>query len=554
MRHLFLAVPLLPALALAQQTRQYTETTPEGVFTRTETRGAPAVTPLANPNPSPAGLRWTYPNIPGTPWISESVSVGARGTFAWLGQNLNGRRLSLLGTTDDQPTPAPIYEDPISGTPTIRVAAADNGSGCAVALNLGAGTGELRYYVASSPLPVWTTTIATNPNGSAFLPRISANGRVVAVGFNDAAGVATVQVFDALSPLPTTPIATRTVSSSGLRNFDISGDGLTLLIASNVRDHVVDVTTGVEAFSTSTVSVDAHSIDGDGDTFGRGGFDVGAWRRINGTWTQVLPTFRDNTLGFGVYTACDISADGSTFVVAGTDANNQYLPFRVYCWSIANTGATLLWTFSSLGTGSFQDTPQAVSVSDDGRWIAVASWGDAGNTHPEVMLFDRNAGNVPVDSIDTPGSAFDADLSGDGQFTIAGTKSVHANTFGNGGAGYSFDRGGQGLVLRGTASLTRTITLEARGNQGDAVALLIGTSLGAPITVPGFAGSLVVSLATPYIGPVTIGGVPPSGALSLPIVVANDPTLLGASLFAQTIRVGTAGAEIDNHVAIRFTP
>ena len=88
-----LASSLLASAAAAQEARARYEVTPEGVFVRRDLSGS-AVTPLANPNPSPRGLRWTYQNPTGVPWITQSVSVGLNGTLAWLGQNLNGQRLS----------------------------------------------------------------------------------------------------------------------------------------------------------------------------------------------------------------------------------------------------------------------------------------------------------------------------------------------------------------------------------------------------------------------------------------------------------------------------
>jgi hypothetical protein len=331
-----LILPLLATSIVAQQIRHFTETTPEGIFLRSETSAQPL--PLANPNPTPSGLRWTYPNPSGIPWITQSVSVGNGGSWAWLGQNLNGRRVSLLASTEENSPPVPIYEVLTPTATGLQVAAARSGAGCAVAHRNSNGLPELQYFLGTNPNPLWTApvTIGQGP----FLVRSSANGRIVAAGYNDPAGVATVQVHDAFSATPATPIAIRQVTSSGLRNFDLSGDGLKVLIASNVRDHLLDVLTGVELHSVSTVSVDAHSVNFDGTTFGRGGFDVGAWRNVNGVWTQLL-NFRDGTLGFGIYTACDVSPDGSTFVVAATDANNSYLPFRVYCWTLSNTGAAL---------------------------------------------------------------------------------------------------------------------------------------------------------------------------------------------------------------------
>ena len=71
-------VALLDAAAPAQEARSRYTVTPQGVFPVRELAHG-TFTPLVNPNPSPRALRWTYPNAPGTPWISECVSAGANG-------------------------------------------------------------------------------------------------------------------------------------------------------------------------------------------------------------------------------------------------------------------------------------------------------------------------------------------------------------------------------------------------------------------------------------------------------------------------------------------
>ena len=213
----------------------------------------------------------------------------------------------------------------------------------------------------------------------------------MAVGYSDVNGNAAVDVYDETLTLLTTLVGT----GSALRRHDIPADGSTILIASGVADFVYDVASGTQLHRDfSTISITAHSIDGDGDTWGRSGFDVGAWKDNAGTYTRILDS-DDPALQFEVYDACDVSADGSTFVVTGYDTFAS-AHFRVYCWSLSQTGATLLWTYINVGTGNLQDSGQEVSLSDDGRWIAAGSWGVEFNGHPEVLVFDRDAGNIPV--------------------------------------------------------------------------------------------------------------------------------------------------------------
>lgn len=545
---------VLPAQLAPQEQRTTLVVRPEGIFPQLET-GTATSSPLANPNPSPTGVRWTYPNPAGMPWISERVSVGNHGTLAWLGQNLNFQRVSLLAPSDDGAPPYVIWEDLLAGSMRLEARAADKANVCAVArITNAAGPHELRYYTSRSSTPLWVANIQGDPAGSGLETAISDDGRIVVAQYTNAAGLAEIAVFDALSGTPTVPVRLLTApaaANNGPRHLDLSGDGRVALMATHVADYQWDTGTGAQLGTASTVSVDAHSINGNGDTWGRGGFDVGAWKRNSGGgYTRVL-TFRDGTLGFGIYTACDVSADGSTFTAVATDANN-YLEFRVYCWQLSATGANLLWTYSRTGTGTLQDTPSAASVSDDGKWIAAGSWGTADNAHAEALLFDRDAGNVPAGSLDTPGSVFDLDLSGDGQFLVVGTKSVHANYFGNGGEGYSFDRGGQGHWLKGTPSIGRSIALETGGLPGQVVVEILGTGLGVPISLPGFGGQLLVDIGLPNVVFIS-GSVPGSGVHALPLTVPGTPSMINQTLFSQSLRIG-GNNEFDNVVRLWITP
>jgi hypothetical protein len=550
---ILLAILGISAALPAQARRTWAEVTPEGVFVREATgRGSLGPIYVGNPNPSPMGLRWTYANPPGVPWITQSVSVGMSGAFAWLGQNLNGERLSFVSTTDDAgPPPLPVYEIPLLGADFVEVKAADDGPACALAVvqpSTGVSPNELRLLEGFSTTPVFT--VSGLPN---FEVAVSDDGRFVAAAYSPSMGVARVDVFDANAPSPTVPVAMLTSTVQSFREHDISGDGSTVLLATHMSNHVFDVATGNEIFTDSTtVSHDAHSIDFDGDTWARGGFNpVRAWIHNGATYQAVL-NFSDPTLGFPVYTACDVSADGSTLVAAAYDANNNSL-FRVYCFDLDLAGSTTLWTYVNNGSGGLQDTPQAVSLSDDGRWIAVGSWGAEFSGHPEALLFDRNAGPVPIGSVDTPGSVFDVDLSGDGQFLVVGTKAVHANVFGNGGEGYSFDRGGQGHRLVGTASVGRSIALETGGTPGDSVILAVATALGTPTTIPPIGGSLLLDLASLVFPPQLVGTVPAGGVLSTPLAIPNVPSSVGLVFYTQTLRVGT-GVEFDNALVVPITP
>jgi len=536
---------LAAAVAAQAPTATRAVATPEGVFFRSEP-GAPALAPLGV-NPSPRGLRWTYSQAT-TRSIVNSASVGNHGTFGWLGCNLNQQRLSLVQMTEDNATaPVPVYEVAKPGVQTLTVKAADKAAACAVATITSAPSGTLEYFRGFSSTPLWSVTYP-----GYFEAVISDDGRYVAAGFTSATNTSQVDVYDAQSATPTTPIRTFTNTSHGFRHIDISGDGSTVLLATNTMDHVYDVAANSLVFSTTTVSHDAHAINGDGTVFGRAGFNpMRAWVKTGTTYTQVLD-FNDTSLGFAVYTAADVSADGSTFVAAGYDASSgANARMRVQCFRLTATGSTQLWTFVSDGTGQYQATPQAVSISDDGKYIAVGTWGTEFNDHDEALLFDRDIGSTPIASVNTPGSVFDLDLSGDGQFLTIGSKSVHANVFGNGGEGYSFDLGGQGHWLVGTPSIGRAIRLDTGGATGEQVFIGFASGLGTPLSVPGIAGTFDLDFGS-FSGFLAVGSVPVSGIHSLPLNVPNLAFFVGTTLYTQAFT--STPFAFSNHLRLAITP
>ena len=538
-RHLRVLSLLLAGPALAQAASTTAVVTPQGVFYQgafASSAGAPA------PSPDVVGrLRWTYPQ---TVSITAHVSAGNHGTMAWLAQDLNNQRYSLLATSETQP-PAFIYELPKPGASVVLVKAADKGPFAVTATSVG-GSNTIEFWSCFATAPIWTTTVAAN-----VLIDISETGQFVAVGTSPTATTAQVDVYDAFGAGFATPIATLVATTQGLRQLDLSDDGSTLLLATHNHDHVFDVATQLETFQDgSTVSHDAHAISRDGRAWGRGGFNpVRAWVKNNGVYNNVL-NYTDTSLGFAVYTAAAISNDGTTFAAAAYDATSS-AQLRVRCWDLTPTSSTLLWSYVGNGTGSLQTTPQAVSISDDGRYIAVGTWGDQGNTSPEVMVFARSGSGVPIASIDTPGSCFDLDLSGDGQFLVVGTKSVHANTFGNGGEGYSYDLGGQDLWLAGTPSIGRSVTLNIDGPVGELVLIAFAAGLVPPVVIPGIGGALELDAAHIYSSFVA-GFVPVSGTLPFPLAVPNVPAFVGLPLAAQALHGGLLA--FTNALRLPITP
>jgi hypothetical protein len=114
---------------------------------------------------------------------------------------------------------------------------------------------------------------------------------------------------------------------------------------------------------------------------------------------------------------------------------------------------------------------------------------------------------------------------------------VHANIFGNGGEGYSFDMGGQTFWLSGTPSVGRSITLSTQGSLNDVVILGFAAGFGPPTTVPGISGQLLLDPSR-ILTTLFAGTVPASGVQAFPLAVPGMPVLIGTQFAVQAFNGG----------------
>jgi hypothetical protein len=140
-----------------------------------------------------------------------------------------------------------------------------------------------------------------------------------------------------------------------------------------------------------------------------------------------------------------ISADGSTIAVGTLTFIPGGYNGQIYLFD--TTSPTPIWIYENAG-----DYVIDVDISDDGSIIAAAGYGPYGATGDEFFLFRRQS-NIPVFTIDSPGSLFAVDLAADGSFCTAGGKAVHAREMGNGGYIYSIDCALGGGHLAGSVIL-----------------------------------------------------------------------------------------------------
>jgi hypothetical protein len=420
-----LAVTVAAAGAHAQLQQQTSRvhTAPSGAFVNSDWRSGPA----APRGPATRAQLWSYHNS--FFGIPESVALSPFTNSAWAGEMLNGERLER-------------FDLPGDGTPMFNFLAG-RGSPAAVAVAKDAdfvafidGSGlsgpfTLRAFHTASNTPLWSHPFDASFNNNAVQHslKVSRDGSLVfcalnAYDQNTMINTGRLFIFDAAGNV----LRSWDAPNNGfISAIDITDDASLCLVTNNSTAELIDTTTLADVFTASASGAGGRfAISGNGDTIVVGGFDFNVYHRVAGTYNHII-TFSAPTSWFGWGSA--VSRDGLTVAVMSHNYGDNYLSTDTRIWDVPS--AQLLGTFSTTGTGMFQDAIAGAGASDNGNVVAVCSWGTQDNAHPEVMIFDRTV--HMIGSMDTAGSPFDIAVSGDGRYVIAGSKAVHANTFGNGG-------------------------------------------------------------------------------------------------------------------------
>jgi hypothetical protein len=498
---------------------------------------------------SPSNLRWTLTSTPSAPWVVDMVGIGDGGTQAWASHQLNLERVTWTAVTeDDALNPQSILDLPFTGGANgfdyMTVEPASHGRAAAVT-HVGdylGGPHDFFYYDGLSTQPAFSFQVPVSSTpflGEGLEASLSADGRWYSLGFNNTNDKAETRVYDAWSATPEVPVATFVFQAPFFyqyREQRLSGDGSRLLLATRSDVLVYDVATQSQLFH-EVAGIGGYPygesavLDFDGNVMGRTGNEIVAWVDMPSGWVKVVD-FVDSDWSFPAYWAAGISADGTTFAAAGHDIDNNG-QMRLHVWDIdPNGSATKLWTWAwSQPSGNLADAPSGLSLSDDGKRIALSATGAGDGTHPELMVFDRDLGPTPIASLDVPGSLFDVEISPDGRFVVTGGKSVHGYVFGNGGELYALDLGGLSLTAHGTPAPGETLEYHVHGTPGHASAVLVGVQDTVPSPLFGFAGELgILPLISLPSGPLDATG---TSVAQLPLPF--DSGLIGAALYAQSI-------------------
>ncbi len=422
MRTFLTVVAALTAAAAAQSTRDILRTDDSGVFIQHDTNPN-AATSVFDLDPR-VGVLWTFNDFASIP---KSVALGNDGQDSWVAHALNDQRLSKFTTTATG-TPDFVYSMLAENPGIIGVDAASTASVAAVLSFSAGGTINLRAFTdQSGPNPLWTYTFDPEYNnaGQRAVSVSTDGGRIAACAYD---GTKTLVIY--------TDSAGTVLNSTFITGFtsglELSADGTRILLTNGANARLLDADTMTEIYNLPISGAGGyHRISADGTAIAGGGFNIRAAREIAGVW-QVVYSANGNQDWFGGGVA--LSGDGQTLFSLSHNYGAGYLPNNHQVIDL-NTG-TVLATSGYTGTGAWQNSAVAAQSNADGTLFACASWGDQGNTMPEVRIYDREL-NL-VGSIDTPGSPFELDMDPDGDFILVGTKAIHANTFGSGGNTYAY--------------------------------------------------------------------------------------------------------------------
>lgn len=535
--------PLTLAAPLQAQDTQVTrlEVTAQGVF-EVHPQMAPVGT-AGSTSTLVATPRWQEDDL-GLAWIANHVAIGDHGAAMAGGKELNNESVAVYGTGSG----TPIFDSSVLGANNVRVAMASEAPMAAALVTSDIGGGVFQstvhaYDTTGTGTPLFSVTLPATGNVIAGQVAVSADGTQVTAVVSNASGVQHLRAFDATGAVTASHDLPLTAN---IRYAAIDDTGKRIYLGLyNGSCEIYEVATGALAHSQALGgSFDSHAFSADGTTFAYGNFS-GLYvvrETTPGVWTQVASRFHAGGQYLG---RCALSADGNTAAFAVQRYTPAYDHLE-YGMLDVNTGADLFVSNVDAPGTIYQLVTSGCSVDADGTTGAFGSWGDSLGATPTIMAFDRSG--TQTAAVTTPGSVFSIGIDQDGDVIAAGSKAVHANTFGNGGSTWCVDAYDQDLHVLGTAQVAGTLSLESPAG---ATSLTLGVSSGlATSTTPFGIAEIDLGSMLATVGPLAVG----AGGLVQPLAIPNNPALAGTEVHFQAIRVVGGVSGLTNKVSVRMLP
>lgn len=390
--------------------------------------------------------------------IAQDVALNANGGNPLVGWNLNEPRVSF-------------YND-ISGTPLWEYTADPHVYRNFVALSADAnviGAASYRNILLLDPNTGTPTFNYVLPDARTAGPiAVARDGSLLVCAAASPLSGGMHRVY-AFAPPSTTPLWTFDFSdavSTGIYGITLSVDKSTVAVNGKFHGWILDAATGTVRTHFDIANTESRiALSRDASVMAiaelSGFIKASVWNasqhRYQLLWQDKVPA--------GSFTnwasAVDVSADGSTIMAGSLIFLGAGYDGSIYLFDTFGEGLPQ-WVLPNVG-----DEVAQVALSDDGSFGAAVTWGDLGNTLPDVYIFERNS-NTPVFSVNTPGSMFSVSMSADGRSVVAGGKAVHARQFGSGGNVYNIGVDLGGGAIAGTVNvpgppLPIDVTVQALG-------------------------------------------------------------------------------------------
>ncbi len=487
--------------------------------------------------------RWREDDL-GLAWVGEAVAIGDSGAAMVGGKNLNNESVAVYGTGSG----TPIFDASVPGANNVRVALAARAPIAAALVTEDIGGGVYQstlhaYDTVGSGTPLFSATLPSTGNVIAGAVGVSDDGNSILAVVSNASGVQNLRVFDAAGT-PTSTFDLPLAANLRFASFDGTGKRLYLGLFNGTCE-IYETATGTLLHTQALGGTfDSHAFSADGKTFAYGNFSglFVVRETAPGVWTQVGARFHGGGEFLG---RCGLSDDGGRVAFAVQRYTPAYDHLELGMFDVPS--GTDLWSASIDAPGTaFQLVTSGAVVSAAGDVAAFGSWGDDASSTPTILAYDE-AGTQTA-AVTTPGSVLAVDLDADGDVVAAGSKAVHANTFGNGGSFWCVDAADPTLSVLGDATVGGSLTLESPAG-ATAITVGLSSALGASPSAFGTTEIDLGALIT-TVGPLGIG----PGGLSQVVNVPPNPALAGSPVHFQGLRDLGATSELTNKVSIRLRP
>ncbi len=447
---------------------------------------APAL--AGNPPPNEA---WNDRFV-GEAYWSYTVSVGSRGTQIFNDTGLNDRKTRLYAGSS---TPVWQASDPATCFSRSVASSKDSDVHAAIRQTVIAGVSGYRavldVYRPGSSSPVFSYTFSQPLTGvGTNFCGVSDDGSWVA-----AAVTHSFTTYLLFRNLDTGQEIESSISIFGsAKTFALSADASRIYLGGTNSAVVIDVATGATLLDASVAGarIRGHSLSRDGSTVVvpksgklRVFKDYGAG--FSGQTDYLVPNATGNEIAWVTGTSADGGVIIGAFVISPAAVSH-----RVVAWDTA-TGAVLLDQAFN-GSGSYDNLPSDVVVSDSGSRIVVSSQGDEANLTPEIMVYDRAPDGTYslAATFDRAGAVLDMDISTDGNHLAIIERTTHINSITGDQVVSAFDLGGD-LFMRGVPVAGAPLTFDFYPESGPVNSLLVATTQASTPLPLGATGTLYLN-------------------------------------------------------------